>query len=124
MKVAALFAVLATILAGCGSVGVDHNGGVPSSEPTVGPTAGNATLTWTAPTLNTDGTPLTDLSGFTISYGTSPTELSQSVTIDSPTATSYAFTGLAAGTWYFEIAANASDATQSQPSAVVSVVID
>ena len=28
--------------------------------------AGDATLTWTAPTLNTDGSTLTDLAGFTI----------------------------------------------------------
>ena len=28
------------------------------------------TISWTAPTLNTDGTPLTDLAGYKIYYGT------------------------------------------------------
>jgi trimeric autotransporter adhesin len=87
------------------------------------PPPGNANLNWAAPTLNTDGTPLTDLSGYTISYGTSPTALTQSVNITDPTATSYTVSGLAAGTWYFEIAANASDGTQSAPTSVASVTI-
>jgi hypothetical protein len=87
------------------------------------PPPGNANLNWTAPTLNTDGTALTDLSGYTIKYGTSPTALTQSVTITNPTATTYTITGLAAGTWYFEIAANASDGTQSAPTAVASATI-
>jgi len=87
------------------------------------PPPGNAVLSWTAPTLNTDGTALTDLSGYTISYGTSPTALTQSVSITDPTATSYTITGLAAGTWYFAIAATASDGTQSALTSVVSVTI-
>jgi hypothetical protein len=87
------------------------------------PPPGNANLSWNAPTLNTNGTSLTDLSGYTIRYGTSPTALTQSVTITDPTATTYTITGLAAGTWYFEIAANASDGTQSAPTAPVSATI-
>jgi hypothetical protein len=73
--------------------------------------------------LNTDGSALTDLSGYTISYGTSPTALTQSVTITDPTATGYTITGLAAGTWYFAIAATASDGTQSVLTSVVSATI-
>ena len=117
--VTTLCALLATAVTGCGSVGVSSGRASPDAE-----IPGSATLSWTAPTLNTDGTALTDLSGYTISFGTSSTELAQSITIDSPAATSYTFTGLAAGTWYFEIAANASDGTQSAPSATVSWVID
>jgi len=87
------------------------------------PPPGNANLSWIAPTLNTDGTALTDLSGYTISYGTSPSALTQSVTITDPTATSYTITGLAAGTWYFAIAATASDGMQSALTTVVSATI-
>jgi hypothetical protein len=87
------------------------------------PPPGTANLSWSAPTLNTNGTVLTDLSGYTISYGTSPTALTHSVTITDPTATSYTIPGLAAGTWYFAIAANASDGTQSAPTGVVSAPI-
>jgi len=96
---------------------------LPAFSITVAAPTGNANLDWAAPTLNTNGTTLTDLSGYTISYGTSPTALTQSVTITDPTATSYTITGLAAGTWYFEIAANASDGTQSAPTGVASVTI-
>jgi hypothetical protein len=87
------------------------------------PVTYNANLNWSAPTLNTNGTPLTDLAGYTISYGTSPTALTQAVTIADPTATSYTITGLDAGTWYFEIAANASNGAQSAPSIVASATI-
>jgi len=87
------------------------------------PPPGNANLSWTVPTLNTNGTALTDLSGYTIRYGTSPTALTQSVTITDPAVTSHTITGLAAGTWYFEIAATASNGTQSAPSNVASKTI-
>jgi Putative Ig domain len=87
------------------------------------PPNGNATLKWTAPTLNTNGTALTDLSGYTISYGTNASDLSQTVMVTDPTATSYTLNGLTPGIWYFEIAANASDGTQSVPTAIASVTI-
>jgi hypothetical protein len=32
----------------------------------------DTTLTWTAPTQNTDGTPLTDLAGYNVYYGVNP----------------------------------------------------
>ncbi|HYM42987.1 MAG TPA: putative Ig domain-containing protein [Steroidobacteraceae bacterium] len=77
---------------------------------------GSATLSWTAPTTNTDGSALTNLTGFVISYGTSATALTQQVSVSGASATSYTVTGLASGTWYFSVAAVASDGTQSVPS--------
>lgn len=79
-------------------------------------TTGSATLSWTAPTTNTDGSALTNLTGFVISYGTSATALTQQVSVSGASATSYTVTGLASGTWYFSVAAVASDGTQSVPS--------
>jgi Fibronectin type III domain len=76
---------------------------------------GTATLSWKAPTTNTDGTPVTPLSGYTIYYGTSPSALSHSIPA-SATATSYEITGLAPGTWYFAVAADAKVGTQSAMS--------
>jgi hypothetical protein len=84
---------------------------------------GSAALSWTAPTTNTDGSALTDLSGFVINYGTSATNLSQQVAISSASTTSYTVTGLATGTWYFSVTAVASDGTQSSPSNPVSDTI-
>jgi hypothetical protein len=59
-----------------------------------------ATLTWTAPTKNTDGSNYTDPAGYRIEYGQSEA-LGQSRAVPDPAATSYVFTDLAAGTWYF-----------------------
>jgi len=87
------------------------------------PTTGSETLTWTSPTTNTNGTALTDLAGFYVYYGTSQSELTQSVQLASPSETSYTVADLAAGTWYFAVAAYASDGTQSSLSNVESATI-
>jgi hypothetical protein len=85
--------------------------------------AGFASLSWTAPTENTNGTKLTDLAGYTISYGTSPSDLSQTAQVDSSSATTYVVENLSSGTYYFKIAANATDGTHSVESAEGSKVI-
>jgi Putative Ig domain len=87
------------------------------------PASGSATLTWTVPTTNTNGTALTDLAGFYVYYGTSQSELSQTVQVASPADTSYTVANLAAGTWYFAVTAYASDGTQSARSNVESAAV-
>jgi hypothetical protein len=69
------------------------------------------TLTWQAPTKNTDGSTIDDLAGFNIHYGVSPIALNKVVKVGSNTARSYLFTDLTKGTtYYFSVAAvNASD---------------
>ncbi len=94
-----------------------------SAAPAPAPTTGNAVLALTAPTQNTNGSPLTDLAGYNISYGTSSAELSQTVQITDPTVTTYTVSNLAAGTWYFAATAYTTAGTQSAPSATVSKVI-
>ncbi len=42
---------------------------------------GSATLTWQPPTTRTDGTPLTNLAGYRIRYGTAPESYSNVLTI-------------------------------------------
>ena len=86
-------------------------------------TTGTATLTWVAPTTNADGTPVTTLTGFTIYYGTSASALTQSVVVSGATTTSYEITNLASGTWYFAVAADAADGTQSAMSSIGSKTI-
>lgn len=87
------------------------------------PANGSVTLDWTAPTMNTDGTPVTDLAGYTILYGSSPSALTQSVTISSGATTSYTVQGLASGTWYFAVVADATDGSQSAPTNVVTTTV-
>jgi hypothetical protein len=86
-------------------------------------TVGTATLKWAAPTRNTDGSTVTNLTGYVVSYGMSATALSQTVSITNPATTSYTVQNLGQGTWYFAVSATASDGTTSSLSAVVSKTI-
>jgi hypothetical protein len=79
-------------------------------------TTGSAALSWAPPTTDTNGAPVTALTGYTIYYGSSESNLSQSVTVSGASMTSYTVTGLTAGTWYFAVAADAADGTQSAKS--------
>jgi hypothetical protein len=85
--------------------------------------SGSASLSWGAPTSNTDGSPLANLAGYKIEYGTSSGALTQTVTISDPAATSYTLQGLASGTWYFAVADFTSAGTVSAVSSVVSKTI-
>jgi len=80
-------------------------------------------LTWTAPMTNTDGTAVTGLTGYTIYYGTTQGALTQSVIVSGATTTTYEFTGLTSGTWYFAMTADAADGTQSGQSNIGSKTI-
>lgn len=84
---------------------------------------GTATLRWVPPTTNTNGTPITNLAGYEIDYGTSAAALSQSVTIATPSTSSYTVQNLSSGTWYFAVVAYTTDGTQSSLSNVVSTTI-
>lgn len=65
-----------------------------------------ATVFWTAPTTNDDGSALTDLAGFRIYYGTSATALTQTVTVADKAAVSWKFAApLTAGKWFFGVRA-------------------
>lgn len=92
-----------------------------SSSPTVADK--NIALTWTAPTTNTNGSALTNLAGYTVYYGSSPTALNQSVNVADAGATQFIVRGLAPGTWYFAVAAYTNNGLQSSYSKVVSETI-
>ena len=64
---------------------------------------GTAELAWQIPTENTNGTPLTDLAGYTIVYGRSPGSMNRWVQLPDIGTTSYVVKGLGEGTWYFAI---------------------
>jgi hypothetical protein len=84
---------------------------------------GSALLTWNAPVTNTDASPLVNLAGYKIDYGTSSGSLTHTVTISDPTATSYTLQGLGTGTWYFAVSDFTTAGTVSALSAVVSKTI-
>ena len=62
---------------------------------------GSATLSWTPPTQNTDGTPLTDLAGFKVRWGTSQGTYPNAATINNPGITTYLVENLPPSTYYF-----------------------
>ncbi len=84
---------------------------------------GSATLSWSPPAKNTNGTPLTNLAGYVVRYGTSSAALNSQVSVSSPSATSVEIGNLTAGTWYFEVAAINSANVESQFSSSVSKTI-
>jgi hypothetical protein len=62
---------------------------------------GSTTLSWTAPTQNTDGSPLTDLVAYKIYYGLSQGNYPNQVRIDNPGITTYFVDNLSPNTYYF-----------------------
>jgi uncharacterized protein YjdB len=67
------------------------------------PTTGDATLAWNAPTTHVDGTPLTDLAGYKIYYGTASG--SYTTVIDVGNVTTSVVGNLTSGTYYFAVTA-------------------
>lgn len=80
----------------------------------------STTVSWTAPTKNTDGSTLTDLASYKIVYGTSSSNLSNSRVVSDKTATSAVVSGLTAGTWYFAVRSVNGSGTESANSNVAS----
>ena len=107
-----------------GSSSSSSSGGSSSSSggPTP-PTTGSATVNWIPPTENTDGSTLSNLAGYIISYGTSANQLTSTVKVTNPGLTSYVIENLPVGTYYFGVAAyNSSGQTSSTSSLVTATV--
>jgi hypothetical protein len=85
--------------------------------------AGSATLSWTPPTTNDDGSVLTDLAGYHIYVGSAPNELVSIVTLDNPGLTSYLVEGLRPGLNYFAMTAMNSWGIESELSPVVGATL-
>lgn len=69
---------------------------------------GTAALSWLPPTENTDGSQLTNLSGYRIYYGTSAAALNQSIEVNNAGLSNYVVQNLSPATWYFAVKAVAS----------------
>jgi fibronectin type III domain protein len=98
---------LLPLIAACSVPSIPENqlGGTASAE-------GTLVVNWQAPTRNTDGTPLTDLAGYTIYYGTKPGVYPKTLSIDDPSATRAVINGLQPGVHYF-VAISANNAAGS-----------
>lgn len=84
---------------------------------------GTATVNWSPPTENTNGTALTGLAGYQIHYGNSSNALTQMVQVTNVGLSSYMLTNLTPGTWYFGVTAYTSSGGQSAMSNVASKTV-
>jgi hypothetical protein len=99
--------LLVFIASSCNSGGGSNNNNSSSGN--------TAALTWKASTTNADGTPLTDLAGYKIHYGTSSGSYTQ--TIDAGNVTTYQVADLPSGaTYYFTVTAYNQAGIESDPS--------
>jgi hypothetical protein len=73
----------------------------PFSVVVIAVASSSVTLSWTAPTENDDGSPLTDLDGYKIYWGTTPGSYPESVIIDNESITTYVVENISPGTYEF-----------------------
>jgi hypothetical protein len=78
------------------------------------------TLTWLPPDTNSDGSPLTDLAGYRIYYGTDANALGNVMQVNNKGITSGVIEGLIPAHWYFAIRAYNSAGVESDLSGVLS----
>jgi hypothetical protein len=122
VKFAGVLVLAACVVAGC------HQDPAGLSTVSAGTSAtnkgsGTATLSWQAPTTNTDGAALTDLAGYRIYYGMNADGLTQTVQLTGLGLQTYVIDDLGSGTWYFAVKAVASTGAESALSDVVSKTI-
>jgi len=84
---------------------------------------GSVTLSWIAPTENEDNSPLTDLAGYVIHYGTHAGQYSNTIYLDDPETTGYKFENLSPGTYYFAVAAINTDGAESTLSDMIAKTV-
>ena len=89
----------------------------PPAPPAPAPGQGSLTLNWNAPTTNADGTPINDLAGFRVFYGTASGSYANSVAISDARATSHTLRSLPAGAYY--VVVRAYDASNNESAASV-----
>ncbi len=85
---------------------------------------GSATLSWQPPTTRTDGSPLTNLAGYRIRYGTASGSYPNLIDIPNGGLTSAVVENLSAATWYFVASAYDTTGAESNYSSQVSKTIN
>ena len=86
-------------------------------------TTKSATLNWTTPMQNTDGSALTNLAGYKVFYGTVSRQYSTTLKVVGPGTTSLVVEGLTQGTWFFAMQSYNNVGDVSDLGGEVSVVL-
>ncbi len=79
---------------------------------------------WVAPTQNNNGTPITDLAGYKIHYGTASQNYTQVVAVSNPSLSRYVMDSLKSGTYFFAITAYNSKGIESALSGEISATLN
>jgi hypothetical protein len=124
---------LMTSIAGCGSgsggsgaaatttgSGDSSTTGGGSGSTTANATVGVVKLAWDAP-ANSDGTPVSNIAGFNVHYGTSSRNYDK--TVNNGMLTTFSISGLAPGTYYFSVTSYDSSGKESAFSNEVSKTV-
>jgi hypothetical protein len=88
-----------------------------------GSASGSASLSWTPPTQNTDGSTLSNLSGYRIYYGTNSGALNQTVQVSGAGMSRYVVEDLPPAKYYFAVKAITSAGGESALSNIASKTI-
>jgi hypothetical protein len=86
-------------------------------------TSGTALVSWLPPTQRTDGSPLSNLVGYRLYYGTRADALTQTISLSNGGLSSHMVEGLSTGTWYFAVVACDSGGQDSALSNIASKTI-
>jgi hypothetical protein len=86
-------------------------------------TSGTALVSWLPPTQRTDGSPLSNLVGYRIHYGSRADALTQTISLNNGGLSSHMVEGLSTGTWYFAVVACDSAGQDSALSNIASKTI-
>jgi hypothetical protein len=76
-----------------------------TSTPPVQSTVQSITFSWVPPTQNSDGSPISNLAGYKIHYGTRTSDYTQTVSVENAGLTRLVVDNLPSGTYYFAITA-------------------
>ena len=102
------------------TVTADDNNGLRASKPLAvyreSGEPGTATLFWEAPTQRTDGSALTNLSGYNVLYGRISGIYDYEINITNPGTVTYVIENLMPGDWYFAMTAYDSQGLESARS--------
>jgi hypothetical protein len=122
-------ALTSVLLAACGGDSDSPAAAAAPSTSTSAPAApvavssakGAATLSWTPPTENDDGSPLR-LTAYRVYWGNARGNYPHSVTLDNPGLSRYVVDQLSPATWYFVVTAMSADG-ESIPSNEIAVTV-
>ena len=96
----------------------------PTPPPPKAATTSSVTLAWMPPTQNSDGSPITNLAGYKIHYGTVSSDYTQTVALQNASLSRYVVDNLTSGTYYFAITAYNAQGVESAMSGEVTTTVN